>query len=108
MAKPEELSLAVLLEMRAGKAAELLCAGLRVATCMKSLSGWKMLGVILSPVKPAKQKGHHHCHPFLPPKGNGRTVNINRLLKQRPTNNQALGSVCSAKLNEKQQALWKR
>lgn len=55
-----------------------------------------------------KQKGHHHCHPFLPPKGNGRTVNINRLLKQRPSNNQALGSVCSAKLNEKQQALWKR
>lgn len=67
MVKPEELSLAVLLEMRAGKAVELLCAGLRVATCMKSLSGWKMLGVILSPVKPASRKAIitviHFCHP---------------------------------------------
>lgn len=44
----EELSLVVELEMRAGKAAELLCAGLRVATDVKIVSAGKVVVVILS------------------------------------------------------------
>lgn len=108
MVKPEELSLAVVLEMREGKAAELLCAGLRVATCVKVGSTWKMLVVVRSPGEPAIRKAIVTVIYFCPSKGNGQTVNIRRFLKQRPSNNQTLCTMHSAKLNETQQALWQR
>lgn len=55
------------MEMREGKAAELLCAGLRVATGVKAVSTRKMLGIIHSLGKPAIRKAIitviHFCHP---------------------------------------------
>lgn len=66
MAKPEELSLEVMLEMSELRAAGLLCAGLRVATGMKALSAGKVLSGIFSPGKPAIRKATitviHFCH----------------------------------------------
>lgn len=108
MVKPEELSLVVVLEMREGKAAELLCAGLRVAACVKVGSTWKMLVVVHSPGEPAIRKAMVTVIYFCPSKSNGQTVNIRRFLKRRPSNSQTLCTMHSAKLNETQQALWQR
>lgn len=56
----------VMLEMSEGRAAELLSAGLRVATGVKAVSAGKVLGGIVSPGKPAIRKAIitviHFCH----------------------------------------------
>ena len=72
MVKPEELSLAVVLEICEGKAAELLCAGLRVATVVKAGSTRKMLEVVRSPGKPAIRKAIITVIHFCPPRAMAR------------------------------------
>lgn len=65
------------LEMRGGKAARLLCAGLRVVAGEGAVSAGKVRAVILSPGAPAiRQVVSSATHPCRPRQGRGHAANV--------------------------------